>query len=132
MRSHGYLERAQLGEFKPGCMIVVYGEDGESPHFHIEYKDLKKYCCISIDNASYYNHENDTGDCLSDSELAELVQWLRSDSKEFSMINVKLSNYQNICILWNQNNKQKVQVPLTGMPEYSVGLHICKHRNETA
>ena len=104
---------AAVGKFN-SCKVGVYGKEGPIPHFHIERSDGEK-CCIRIDKAEYFNHGDEKKYKLkfNSVERKELVNWLCSKSDLYKALDIDLSIYRNIVLLWNQNN-----------PHYTIDLNI--------
>ena len=111
-------EMALIGEFKPKYEVRVYGKEGPVPHFHISNPQTKEYCCLKICEAGYFNHSKYMTKFLTSKDLTRLNEWLKSVSNEFKVLNIGLTIYDNICILWNQNNPlHRIEIPSI-MPDY--------------
>ena len=49
------LEMAEIGRFD-GYKIMIYGNEGPIPHFHVEHKEKNLSVCVRIDKAEYFSH----------------------------------------------------------------------------
>ena len=112
------VEMAVLGDFSPKYTVRVYQEGGPTPHFHIDNKQTGESCCVRIDKAEYFNHEKHMTKFLTAKLKKNLVDWLNSNSSDYSILNINLTLYQNICILWNQNNPNWKLEKIPDMPNY--------------
>ena len=102
---HGaILEMAEIGEFQ-SYRVSVFTNEGNTPHFHVYDRQTKRLICLKIGKAEYFKHGKYQNELLRD-ERKDLQRWLAlpnedawRDRKEVS------SNYREICIEWNRNNK---------------------------
>lgn len=109
------LEIAEVGGFN-NFIIIVYGSEGPIPHFHFESLDGELDGCIRLDKPEYFVHGKHNSR-LKRKDGDRLIEWLKSPHKSFGIYG--LSNWQVICIYWNDNN---IDYPFnTGakMPDYT-------------
>ena len=111
------VEMAIVGNFEPKYTVRIY-QDGPTPHFHIDNDQTGEHCCVKICSAEYFNHKPGMTEFLTSKLKKSLVKWLKSNSDEFAVLNLNLTVYQNICILWNQNNPDWKLDKIPEMPNY--------------
>lgn len=88
------------------CVVKVYPNEGQIPHFHIESKDGKFKCCPCIFEPLYFNHGTKTGK-LSSQQRKILNNWLSNPTNKI----LPTTNWQNIISYW-----QALGNPLTNFP----------------
>lgn len=108
------VEMAEVGRFNK-CKVTVYGKEGPIPHFHFYDIPTKRQGCIRIDVAEYFNHGK-YNDTLSRDEIKILHMWLTSPHQSFGTYG--LSNYDVICIYWDDNNPNYRMPEKPTMPNY--------------
>lgn len=99
------------------CDIVVWGNEGTIPHFHIKSKTTGKEACVCIFEPKYFNHESNHT-TLGNKEKKELNEFLKSKSDKSKTV------WEEIRDSWDDNNGDKVyehKDELTKMkqPDYS-------------
>ena len=109
------LEMAEVGRIG-GMKISVYGGEGPIPHFHFYYDNPSEGGCIRLDKPEYFSHGRHTR-TLSSSEKKEMISFLKSPHKSFGKYG--LTNWQVICIYWDDNNKDFPFDKDAPMPDYS-------------
>lgn len=92
------------------CIIRVYPNEGQIPHFHIESKDRKFKCCPCIFEPLYFNHGSKTGK-LSSQQRKMLNNWLSKPIDKTSPI----TRWESIHVAW-----RLLENPLTNFPTKSV------------
>lgn len=122
---------AEFAQIKGGVMSIKFGvfeNEGPIPHFHF-YKGcapekgiprgkLGGGGCICIMKDCYFSHGNHT-DTLSAKEIKALKKFLM----EKNGINGKLTNWEYIIMLWNNNNPDQQEVPSDAeMPDWTSGM----------
>lgn len=112
------LEMASIGEYG-SFKITVYGGEGPIPHFHIYDKQTKRKICLKIGKAEYFKHGQYTNE-LDRDERKLLQKWLSLPNEDIWMdTKEKSSNYREICIEWNRNNRNcRVDVDQS-IPDYA-------------
>lgn len=96
-----YVGSMHAGE-NSGWRIGICINDNGTPHFHMTASDGKRLA-VSLDSAEYYRHNAEETDLLTREETAALCEWLHKASETAEKAGVSMTNYQNLCILWNQN-----------------------------
>lgn len=98
--------------------IVVFENEGNIPHFHVYDKQTKRLICFKIEKAEYFKHGKYQNELMRD-ERKDLQKWLSlpnediwRDKKEIS------SNYREICIEWNRNNRGNLVDINRKIPDY--------------
>ena len=111
------LEMAEIGRFD-GYKIMIYGNEGPIPHFHVEHKEKNLSVCVRIDKAEYFSHGSHK-DKLDSKVIKKLKLFLESPHKFFGKNGY--TNWQIICVYWNDNNMdyQIEDVNSLKMPDYS-------------
>lgn len=113
------LEMAQIGVIDGSIIIKIYGAEGPVPHFHFYETQSKRDGCIKILEASYFPHGNKHLDTLKRWEVEDLIDWLCRKSEFFEKRGLNLTNWQAICILWDQNNPNyQLKNPNPEIPNY--------------
>ena len=116
------LEMAQAGVVDDSIIIKIYGGEGPVPHFHFYEVQSKRSGCIKIEEASYFPHGGKYLDTLKRWEVEELLKWLPQKSKFFEKRGLDVTNWQAICILWDQNNPQyelkEIDIKIPDYKEY--------------
>ena len=115
---HGaLLEMAEIGEFQ-SYKISVFTNEGNIPHFHIYDKQTKRKICLQIGKADYFKHGKYQNELMRD-ERKTIQEWLSlpnedawQDRREVS------SNYREICIEWNRNNRDNRVDVNQPIPDY--------------
>lgn len=91
--------------FKPSsigeCKIMVYGKEGDIPHFHIESKNKKFECCVKIYSAEYFSH-NKYIDILSTRQSKQLNTWMEEINRNY----FGLTNWQAVVVAWKLANPE--------------------------
>ena len=108
------VEMAEVGRFAT-YKITVYGSEGPILHFHFETLDGKVKGCIRLDRAEYFNH-GPYQDRLSSRDRKRMVDWLNSPHKHFGKVGY--TNWQVICVYWDDNNHDNLFNADTPMPNY--------------
>lgn len=99
--------------------IIVYGDEGPVPHFHIESKDFN--CCVCIFNNKYFDHGIHQ-DTLNRKQLKELDSFMRNKCS----LEEKITNWEAVKILWVASN-------VTGNSNFGITLRyklIYKYKNK--
>ena len=111
------LEMAEIGRFN-GYRIMIYGNEGPVPHFHVEHKEKGINSCIRIDKAEYFSHGKHK-DKLSRDTIKELYNFLKQPHKTFGKHGY--NNWQIICIYWDDNNIEFTldDISSMSMPDYT-------------
>ena len=73
-------------------------KEGAKPHLHFEQN--KDYGCIRIDTDELFNHEEGMKRTLNTTEKRKLGIWFSLPNEKFP----KMTNYQFVCLRWNQKN----------------------------
>lgn len=112
------LEMAQVGVVDDTIIIKVYGGEGPIPHFHFYETQSRRAGCLKILEASYFAHGNYLDDLKRD-EKQELLRWLQKLNSSYKRRGLSVTNWQSICLLWDQNNPQyKLKNPNPPIPDY--------------
>ena len=82
------------------CDIIVRGNEGPIPHFHIASKDDSFHCCVCITQPRYFKHGNKNGE-LNRKQRIALNNFLHKKD-EYSVLNISI--WDNIVNDWNRNN----------------------------
>ena len=113
------LEMAQAGIIDDSIIIKIYSGEGPIPHFHFYEVQSKRSGCIKILDASYFPHGGKYLDTLKSWEVDDLIKWLSEESIFFKKRGLDTTNWQAICILWDQNNSQfQLKDPNPSIPDY--------------
>lgn len=94
------LEMAEVGRFDV-YKISIYGGEGPVPHFHFWVDDPNAGGCIRLDKPEYFKHGNHVEE-LNSKSRRRMISWLQSPHK--SLGKYGLTNWQVICIYWDDNN----------------------------
>ena len=107
-----------------GIVLEIYvnsNDPGKLPHFHVRNKDdwSEFHSCIRIDCAEYFAHGNKV-DVLSSKEKKALQQFMSSDVRQklFSEDGRRLTDWEYVCILWNDNNSDVTIEENLVQPDY--------------
>lgn len=93
-----------------GATLEIYvntNDAGKIPHFHL--RDMNEWnrfhTCIRIDKPEYFIHENKQ-DTLTTKEAKELNEFMISPTRKplFNENGQRISNWEYICMLWDDNN----------------------------
>ena len=115
---HSLMEMAQIGTTSDNFEIRIYGGEGYNAHFHFRHIQSKRKGCIRLDVPEYFKHDGNR-DVLTSDEIDSLIVFLNSNNKEMLENGIELSNYNYLCILWNQNNPLgKKDFSKIEMPDY--------------
>lgn len=111
----GRLPRDKTGNCN--LIIAVGGNEGTIPHFHVFRKeeDLESWrngACLFLTDNSYFDHSGNT-ETLTKDELAQVIGRLKETVKKR-----KISNWEYIVMLWNDNNPNYEIDYDTPMPDY--------------
>lgn len=121
--SHPLYEMAHKGDTSNGIEIWVYSKERPTPHIHFVKKrgDNKTgvYGCLSLKDASYFNHGEKHKATLNSGELADMIEYLSDTEKDEDGFSTGLTNYESCCKLWNYNN-DRYRMKKQDMPDYSV------------
>lgn len=82
------------------CYIKIKGNEGPIPHFHIESKSGKFFCCVKLYEADYFHHIDGEKD-------------LSKDQKEILNENLSVDDWKNLCTAFNNlnvNDKSKKEM----------------------
>lgn len=109
------LEMAEVGRFDE-YKLLVYGSEGPVPHFHFESIKGKKKGCIRLDKPEYFFHGK-YQDRLNSKEVKNLIAFLTAPHRAFG--DVGITNWQVICIYWNDDNTKYQISDKAPMPDYS-------------
>lgn len=112
--NHTLEEMARVGSFDD-CEVCIFGGEGNIPHFHILNTKTREKCCVRIDCAEYFNHNDKYKLRLNSHDKKDLDNWLNSCSDDFAVLDIHLTVFRNIVMLWNQNN-----------PDNKIDIHIEK------
>lgn len=112
------LEMAEIGRFN-GYRILVYGNEGPIPHFHIDNNEKNIHACLKILEDNYFYHGN-YKDKIPSNMKEDIRDFLKSPHKFFGAYG--FNNWQIICVYWNDSNpthaiKEKVETLM--MPKYN-------------
>lgn len=111
-------EMARIGNVAD-CEARIYSNEGPIPHFHLVRLQDNAEAIVRIDCAEYFSHDNRKSFVLNSLDKKDLIKWLNSMDDSYKALNIDISVYQNICVLWNQNNPNfKINVNLE-MPDYT-------------
>jgi len=105
------LEMAEIGRID-GYKILIYGSEGPTQHFHVENKEKKISSCVKICEDGYFSHGTHK-DTLDNKLVKKLKEFLNAPHKFFGKHGY--TNWQIICIYWNDNN-----------PDYLIDLDTVK------
>lgn len=105
------MEIAKLGKVGKYYISIFSGE-GAIPHLHFytNENDIKNGGAIRLDKAEYFPHGRNYTKKLNANDLDEFIQWLNSYSQEYKVLNYEITTYQNLCILWRQNNPDFIKL----------------------
>lgn len=112
---HHLHEMAQIGK-ADNLKVYVYGGERDIPHFHFQNMRTKEDGCLKILSNEYYSHGGHSL-ILSSKERQQLVRFLKAKNKDVP----SETNFQAICVAWNQANPdfRLPQKPLDiKMPDY--------------
>lgn len=96
-------------------IFVCTNDPGKIPHFHLRDVDdwSRFHTCIRIDKAEYFHHGSKQ-DMLNNKEKKQLDQFMKSTTKKKihrpGADPLILTNWEYICILWDDNNSD-VELP---------------------
>ena len=99
-----------------GYEIWIYTNDpGDKPHFHIVNSEENFSCCVEIERPKYFIHEGKE-DTLNHKLKRSLIYFLKSKHRKGRNI----TNWENLCMAWDDNNSNKELNPETydNMPDY--------------
>ncbi len=108
--------------FLENCEVIVYGDENDPPHFHIESIDQHVKVCVEIYNPKQYTHNERYTMKLSKDDCIILDNWLKSkvDNKYFSY----MTNWEYIKAAWgglNENyNSFSPELMTNIQPDYSL------------
>lgn len=112
------LEMAQVGVVDGTIYIKIYSGEGAVPHFHFYENQSGRKGCLKILEASYFVHGNYL-DGLKRDERKELMDWLQQINSNYAKRGWQATNWQVICLLWDQNNPSaKLKDPNPPIPDY--------------
>lgn len=80
--------------------IYIYSNEGPVPRFHFRNAQTGREGCLKLESADYFSHNRYTA-TLNAGERRDLARFLRSRKGSSN-----LTQFQYICILWNDNNTQ--------------------------
>lgn len=109
------LEMAEVGRFDR-YKISIYGGEGPVPHFHFDCEADNIHGCIRLDKPEYFQHGR-YKDKLAASERKRMIKWLISPHKSFGKYGA--TNWDVICIYWNDNNQDHLTRPDLPIPDYN-------------
>lgn len=103
-------EMARVGFLDKKEIYIRTNDPGNIPHFHIW--DISTmgdefHTCIKIESPEYFHHEGKE-DVLSSKEKKELIRFLSSERKNSRF---KMTNWQYLVDLWNDNNPTHIVDP---------------------
>lgn len=104
--SHTLLEMANVGKFDI-YTCSFYGEEGPVPHFHFYNVSKNIFGCIRLDKPNYFIHGKHKAK-LNSKGKKQLIEWLNSKETPFKKFMDKLTVWEYICILWNENNPDNI------------------------
>lgn len=110
------LEMAEVGRFDI-YKISIYGGEGPIPHFHFYIDDPNKGGCIRLDKPEYFIHGNHT-EKLNSKGRKNLIEWIKAPHKSFGKYG--LTNWQVICIYWDDNNPNYLFNKDAEIPDYTL------------
>ena len=110
------LEMAEVGRFDI-YKISIYGGEWPIPHFHFYIDDPNEGGCIRLDKPEYFIHGNHT-EKLNSKGRKNLIEWIKSPHKSFGKYG--LTNWQIICIYWDDNNPNYLFNKDAEMPDYTL------------
>lgn len=108
------VEMAEVGRFDE-YKITIYGSEGPIPHFHFETLTEEIKGCIRLDKPEYFSH-GPYQDKLNSKDRRRMIEWLKSPHKHFGKVGY--TNWQVICIYWDDNNHDNMFDENTPMPDY--------------
>lgn len=83
------------------CKIIVYGNEGTTPHFHVKSKTNNFETCLCIDEPRYFKHGHIQGS-LTDDQLEELDKFLAKKNKKVP----DRTNWQSVRDSWNYSDNE--------------------------
>ena len=98
-------------------LVGIYPNDGVYSHFHLVNTQNGERLALSLQKADYYRHNANEKAFLDEKDVSELCEWLDSPSEEYENAGLNVTNYQNLCVLWNQNSN-KAKFAVIERPEY--------------
>lgn len=110
------LEMAEVGRFEE-YRISIYGGEGPIPHFHFYTNNPDAGGCIRLDKPEYFIHGNHK-EKLSSKDRKNITKWLQSPHKSFGKYGA--TNWQVICIYWDDNNPTHPFNKDAEMPDYNL------------
>ena len=98
------------------CKVLLYGREGNIPHFHIESLNRTFSSCICIYSNNYFSHGDHYKDEFNSKQRIQLNEWLNQPNAEFS----KMSNWEMICVAWDRGTPDcKFKEKVTTQPDYT-------------
>lgn len=114
--SNTLLEMAEVGRFEE-FKICIFGSGGPIPHFHFESIDGTIDGCIRLDKPEYFKHGKHQSR-LNSRDRKRIIQWLGLPHRFFGKYG--LTNWQMICIYWDENNPDFIFNKDAEMPDYGL------------
>lgn len=112
------LEMSEIGRVD-NLKILVYGSEGPIPHFHFETLDRELEGCIRLDKPEYFDHGKHRGR-LTKRLLKNLIKFLEAPHKYLGKFG--MTNWQVICMYWDDNNINYPFNKEAKMPNYELEL----------
>lgn len=116
VRRHSIYAMARIGYTDDRIELRIYTDDpGSIPHLHFKSDNLDG--CIRLDKAEYFPHNRHTS-TLNSRQVRSLVRFLKSYNSRW-----KMSNWDVVVKLWNDNNSDVEIDDSAPMPDYLNGLN---------
>lgn len=98
------------------CKVMVYGGEGNIPHFHIESLNRTFSTCICIYSNNYFSHGDKYKDEFNSKQRVQLNEWLKQPNPEF----IQMSNWEMICVAWDRGTPDcKFKEKVNSQPDYT-------------
>lgn len=104
-----------VGDF---CVSVFLSDNGD-PHFHMHNGKTGVRLAVDLSAPGYHRHNGGEKDVLTAETAAALAAWMRRPAESAAELGVTLTNYQNLCLLWNQNSPAHAMKSMPECPDYT-------------
>lgn len=105
--------KSRIGRFK-NYTVYVCSTEKSLPHFY--FRGNKKNGCIRLDAPEYFFYDK-YQDRLDSKEVESLINFLNSPHRVLG--DAKITNWQVICVYWNDDNPNYLIDYKLKMPDYN-------------
>ena len=99
------------------CDIIVRGNEGQIPHFHIISKDKSFESCVCIEQPRYFKHSNKNGE-LNRKQRIALNNFLKTKISVSRNFHRYITIWEFIVISWNIANSHRL-INVEKQPDYT-------------